>query len=257
MNLLVISDLHIGKNDNFDTFGWNSEEFIETIERIRKLLKIERIVLNGDIFELMKYKFEDIEKAYPKLLDYLNNDYFVHLNGNHDFMLENGKFVYEITNSNGKVIHIEHGHNADFLNGTKLGRLFGNIGFKILKYLTTFELVLKTYHKIVEFEDQVHRIPRKYDSVKYLQYALRVLKDSDLVVLAHTHKIEAHKTYYLNKKKRYLNCGSCSLGRLQAVIIDTETLKYETIKLNKKEKITNFLNDLEGNIDVPESIKNF
>lgn len=34
----------------------------------------------------------------------------------------------------------------------------------------------------------------------------------------------------LYKKKRYLNTGSCSLGRFQGIVLDTETLKYELIK---------------------------
>jgi hypothetical protein len=58
-----------------------------------------------------------------------------------------------------------------------------------------------------------------------------------MVILAHTHKLESHHTYYLNKKKRYLNCGSCSMGRFQGVVLDTETLDYELIKKDYTEII--------------------
>jgi len=253
MNLLVISDLHIGKGDGFDTFGWNESEIISTLERIRLFMNIEQIILNGDIYELMKYSKEEIYEAYPRLVEYFRKKHFVYLKGNHDLLNDSGGMTFQITNSKGKKIHIEHGHNADFMNGTKLGRLLSNLGFKILKKLTANKKLLKIYRQIVEFDDQINRIPRRYDSVKYLHYALKLLKENDLVVFGHTHKIEVHKTYYLNSKKKYLNCGSCSLGRFQAVVIDTETLKYETIKLNKKSKIRHFLNELEGNISLKDS----
>lgn len=40
----------------------------------------------------------------------------------------------------------------------------------------------------------------------------------------------SHKTYYLSNKKLYINSGSCSMGRFQAVLLNTETLKHETLK---------------------------
>ncbi|GAB4141019.1 MAG: hypothetical protein Fur0015_10930 [Ignavibacteriales bacterium] len=257
MNLLIISDLHIGKGDNFDTFGWDEIEFISAIERIRKFMNIEKIILNGDIYELMKFKMKEIKLAYPKIVDYFKNDYFIYLKGNHDFLNNTGDLFFKLENSTGKKIHIEHGHNADFLNGTRVGRFISNLSFRLLKKITKFDPLLKIYLKIIEFDDQIHRIPRKYDSVKYLHYALKLLEENDVVILGHTHKIEVHKTYYLNNKKKYLNCGSCSLGRFQAIVLDTETLRYETIKLNKKSKIKNFLNELEGNITLQDSLKVF
>ena len=93
--------------------------------------------------------------------------------------------------------------------------------------------MMDIYFKIVAIEDQINHIPKKYNTIKYLTYALKLLKEHDVVILAHTHKLESHHTYYLNKKKRYLNCGSCSMGRFQGIVMDTETLKYELIKENR------------------------
>jgi len=248
MNILVISDMHIGKGDSFDTFGWEENEFISVLERIRRYFKIEKIILNGDIYELIKYKKSEVYNSYPKIISYFKKDFIYYIKGNHDIINDEGAFVYKIKNTKGQIIHIEHGHNADFLNGTKLGRQISSLSLKLLKFFTKNETLLKLYYKIVEFDDNINHIPRKYDSIKYLHFALKLLRKSDLVILGHTHKIEVHKTYYLNSKKKYLNSGSCSLGRFQAVVIDTETLKYETIKLNKKSKIKNFFEELEGNI---------
>ncbi|MFQ3675519.1 MAG: hypothetical protein SNJ64_03145, partial [Endomicrobiia bacterium] len=140
-----------------------------------------------------------------------------------------------LENSKGQTIYIEHGHKADWLNGTKFGRKLSKISLNILKKLVHYPFFLSMYFKIIEFDDQINRIPKKYNSLKYLTYALRLLKDYDVVILGHTHKMESHHTYYLNKKKRYLNCGSCSLGRFQAIVLDTETLQYEFVNLNKQD----------------------
>lgn len=237
MNILVISDLHIGNNDRFETFGWKVDDFINAIEMIRYEEKIEKVILNGDIFELYKYSFEEIYKNNKKLIDYFSDKSFVLLKGNHDAICGLGTDSYTIENPDGKRIYIEHGHSADFLNGTRLGRRLQTFGFNLLRWLSKYERVLNIYFRIVEFDDAINRIPKKYDSYKYLKHALKLLKTYDLVVLGHTHKIEAHKTYYLNHKKQYVNSGSCSMGRFQGVVINTETMKFETLKFKNKQAL--------------------
>lgn len=241
MNLLVISDLHIGRNNKFETFGWDTDEFIRRLEKVKRKYHIDKVILNGDIYELYQFSYDEVKKSNVKLVEYLNSKDFIYIRGNHDVICPFGLDSFQITNSKGKTIYIEHGHKVDFLNGTRLGRFIGKIGFQILKRILRFKCLIRLYIRIIEYNDKVYRIPKKYDSYKYLNYSLRLLKMYDVVILGHTHKLEAHKTYYLNNKKRYLNCGSCSLGRFQGVIINTETLKYSTIKKNwgnksKKEK---------------------
>lgn len=234
MNLFVLSDLHIDTNDQFGTFKWNELDFILQLERIRNNYKIDKIIFNGDTFELMKYRLVDIQKANMVLFKYFNDKDFVFIKGNHDIVSESGLDYYSITNSKGQKIHIEHGHNADWMNGTKPGRALGYMGFALLKLFTHFKPMMDLYLKIVAFNDQIHHIPKKYNTIKYLSYGLRLLKENDVVILGHTHKLESHHTYYLNRKKRYLNCGSCSMGRLQGIIINTESLDYELIKESKE-----------------------
>ena len=232
MKLLIISDLHLGNGDRFGTFGWDPSRFISVLDDIRTSYGIDRIVLNGDLFELFKYRYEEVVKAQKKILQYFKSLDSVYIRGNHDFFCKDGVDYHRITNSQGQVIHIEHGHNADLFNGTKLGRSLVHLGFRILRILSKAEWVRRLYLSINESVDEVNAIPRKYNSYKYLKYAMRLLKDYDAVILGHTHKIEVHKTYYLNRKKRYLNCGSCTLGRFQAVMFDTETFDYDTIKIS-------------------------
>lgn len=234
MNLLVLSDLHIDNGDNFGSFGWKPKKFIKTLEKIIDSYQIDQVILNGDIFDLYKYSFKEVYAKHFELISFFNCKGCIYLRGNHDLLNPFAKDSHQIINSKGKTIHIEHGHNADFLNGTRIGRTISRVGFNLLKFIVKFKWVEQLYFKVVEYDDEVNRIPRKYNSYKYLKYALRLLQLYDVVILSHTHKLETHKTYYLNNKKIYLNTGACSLGRFQAVIIDTESLKYDTVKICKK-----------------------
>lgn len=236
MKILVLSDLHIDTCDNFGTFQWSDTEFIMQLESLRDLYPIRKIIFNGDTFELLKYRMEDIKKAHPALMAYFEDKDFVFIKGNHDILNNIGVEYYQITNSSGQVIHIEHGHNADWFDGSRVGRAISKFGFSLLKKLSNFKFLMGIYFTIVALDDQINHIPKKYNSIKYLTYALRLLKTNDVVILGHTHKLESHHTYYLNKKKRYLNSGSCSLGRFQGIVMDTETLKYELIKEVKGSK---------------------
>jgi len=237
MILLVISDLHIDNGDHFGTFGWKPKKFIKTIDKLIEHYGIDQVILNGDVFDLYKYSFKEVYHKNFELISYFNRKNFIYIRGNHDLWNPFAKDSHLIVNSSGKSIYIEHGHEADFLNGTNLGRLISQIGFILLKWLINYKCVERLYFRIVEFDDEVNHIPRKYNSYKYLKYALKLLRKYDMVILSHTHKIELHKMYYLNNRKIYLNTGTCSLGRLQALIIDTETLKNEILKVSSRDKL--------------------
>jgi len=230
MNILIISDLHIDTGDKFGTFQWNENELISQIEALRDIYSLDKVIFNGDTFELLKYRFDDIKMANPVLLDYFKNKDFIFIKGNHDLLIDFGVKNYEIVNSHGQTIHIEHGHRADWFDGSSFGQAVSKLGFSLLKKLSDNKSLMDLYFKIVAFGDQINHIPKRYNTLKYLTYALKLLKENDVVILSHTHKLESHHTYYLNKKKRYLNSGTCSMGRFQGIVMDTETLRYELIK---------------------------
>jgi predicted phosphodiesterase len=234
MNILVLSDLHIDACDNFGTFQWKEMDLIMQIEGIRDIYSIDKVIFNGDVFELIKYTYDEISKANPVLMRYFNDNDFVFIRGNHDLLNSNAVDHYDIRNSNGQTIHIEHGHKADWLNGTKTGRSLGKFVLSLVKLMSGSKYLMDIYFKIIALEDEINHIPKKYNTIKYLTYALKLLKEHDVVIMGHTHKLESHHTYYLNKKKRYLNSGACTLGRFQGIIMDTETMKYELIKESKE-----------------------
>jgi predicted phosphodiesterase len=234
MNILVLSDLHIDSCDHFGTFQWNELEFIGQLEYLRHHHAIDKVIFNGDVFEMVKYNYKVLESANPGLIKYFKENDFVFIRGNHDIKNKMAIDHFDVLNSSGQKIHIEHGHKADWLNGTRIGRMFGVFGLSLLKRMSKNSRAMKIYIKRVEnHENLINNFPKKYNTIKYLTYALKLLKEHDVVIFGHTHKLEVHNTKYLNRKKRYLNSGTCSLGRFQCIIMDTETLKYELLKINR------------------------
>ncbi|WP_320052881.1 metallophosphoesterase [uncultured Acetobacteroides sp.] len=235
MNVLVISDLHLGNGDRFGTFEWSNADFIAMLKQVVESYRIDQVVLNGDILELYKYRFRDAYLKNKELMRYFKSIKPIVIKGNHDFISPIGVFHHTIVNAQGKKIYFEHGHDADFLNGTRIGRAIGFGLHLLLKRLIGIRWVEDVYFSTIEGLEDINRIPRKYNTYKYLKHALKLLRSYDVVVLGHTHKVESHNTYYLNSKKQYCNTGSCTLGRFQGVVLDTETLRCETIKYSKLE----------------------
>ncbi len=241
MNILVLSDLHMADNQHLGTFGWDPLHFIGKLEAVRKNHAVDQVVLNGDIFDLYKSNYNDIFHRNKELIEYLDDIGSVFIKGNHDHALEFGQEHFGIVNSKGEKIHIEHGHRGDFINGTSCGRLLGNLLYVFLKTVSHFSVTRKLYFWCME-HDEGFRGHGKYNSYKYLKYAVKLLHKYDMVVLGHTHKMEFHDTYWQSNKKRYINSGSCSFGRFQGIIIDTETLCHYTIKIDPYRSFVNSQN---------------
>jgi predicted phosphodiesterase len=231
MKLLVLSDLHIADNRHLGTFGWEQEDFIGKIEAVRKELSIDKVILNGDTFDLYKSDYEGIVSRNRTIIDYLTEIGSVFIKGNHDFALGYGQNHFGIVNAKGEKIYIEHGHRADFINGTPAGRFIGHLFYKFLRLCAGLPLTRALYFRALAY-DEGFKGHGKYNSYKYLRYAVKLLRKYDMVVLGHTHKIEFHNTYWLNNRKRYINSGSCSFGRFQGIVIDTETLNHSTIRMD-------------------------
>lgn len=235
MNVLVISDLHLGTGDQFGTFEWSNSDFILMMRHIIQTHKVDQVVLNGDVFELYKYRFKDTYRKNRELIRFFKSINAIFIKGNHDFISPLGAFHHTILNSQGKKIYFEHGHEADFLNGTSVGRAIGLGLHMLLKHLISYRWVQRIYFNTIDALEDINQIPRKYNTYRYLKHALKLLRTYDVVVMGHTHKLESHNTYYLNNKKQYCNTGSCTMGRFQGIIVDTESLRVESIKLSKRE----------------------
>jgi predicted phosphodiesterase len=235
MKLLIISDLHLCNGSRFGAFKWNQREFIDMLDTLISAHSIDKVVLNGDVYELCTYSFDQIAATHAALLDYFDRIKPIYIRGNHDIANEKAYDHYLIVNDKGEKIYIEHGHKADFLNGTSLGRLISRTLLKLLKGAGKARWIRELYFDYLR-KDAGFTEFRKYHSHKYLSHAMRLLKRYDVVILGHTHKMEAHNSFYYNHKKQYLNSGTCSLGRFQGIVLDTETLLHTALSFQPRSR---------------------
>jgi predicted phosphodiesterase len=231
VRLFIISDLHLSDGRALSTFGWREDAFIEAMEAIREGHAVDRVVLNGDVFDLYHSKYRHIADHNRKLVDYLAAIDAVFIKGNHDRALEHTREFCSIVNSRGEKIHIEHGHRADVFNGTGLGRGLGRVFFHLLVSASRFARPCAWYFGCVH-RMEARKDRRTRNSNRHLRYASKLLRHNDVVVLGHTHKIEVRQTDTRNGRKRYFNSGSCSLGRMQGIVLDTETLEHTAIRFD-------------------------
>jgi predicted phosphodiesterase len=239
MKIFIISDLHLEASETLGTFAWDQDEFIAMMETVRKFHAIDKVILNGDTFDLCKSAFKDIAVRNGKLLGYFNEIKALFIKGNHDSALPFGQKHFGVINGKGEKIYIEHGHRGDFINGTAAGRLIGKMFYKILLCVAGIPFIRALYYGYLE-NDEGFKGHRKYNSYKYLRHAVRLHRKYDVVILGHTHKMERHDTYSRGNYKRYFNSGSCSFGRFQGIVLDTETLEHRAIRFDPPQASTKY-----------------
>ena len=239
MKLFVVSDLHLEASETLGTFGWDQEEFIAMMETVRKTHSIDKVVLNGDTFDLCKSAYSDIAARNEKLISYLTGINALFVKGNHDISLPFGQKHFGVINGKGEKIYIEHGHRGDFINGTAVGRFIGKMFYRFLKCVTRVSFIQALYYGYLE-QDEGLKGHRYYNSYKYLRHAVKLHRKYDVVILGHTHKMEHHDTYSRGNYKRYFNSGSCSFGRFQGIVLDTETLEHRTIRFDPPQVSTKY-----------------
>lgn len=232
MKILVISDLHICDGGAFNTFGWEDDDFIARLELYREIYDIDSVILNGDIFEMYKYSYRQIYRHHSKLIDYFISSRCIFLRGNHDSAFTGSVDELTLVGGKGRLIHLEHGHKADFCGYTAV-RALHRIAFRGLKLLA----VLRSLHICARFlsarDEGFDRI--KFRKKRYDSYAGSLLNSMyDVVITGHTHALESVEYPGRRGRKIFLNSGTCSQGRFQAVVLDTDSLEYFFIKDARK-----------------------
>lgn len=86
--IFVISDLHIGDGSKKDNLIKHHKA--DLLERFLDYIQQEngRLIICGDLFELWRYRLEDVVERWEKLLDRLAKMDMVYITGNHDPLLE-------------------------------------------------------------------------------------------------------------------------------------------------------------------------
>lgn len=215
--ILVISDLHLADGTGTDDFG----DFGVTSARETSLINfIEsyhpgKIIANGDIYELFQVKMKKIRIAHPKMLNFLENDNRVELLvGNHDYKI-NGKMNFKFTTKNNKYGLITHGFEVDKCMKNSISRFFSWILGGIEKLIPNID----NFFARKKFWNQALQN-------KVRDYAIKKFeKGYDIVICAHCHVPK----YENINGKIYANSGACQEGRLEGVLIDTNTGEVKLI----------------------------
>ncbi len=205
MEILIISDLHLGDDSRADDFGEHDTDIIEWIRNIDP----DKIYLAGDLYELWQFKSQKIRNAHYLLIDYLNGRRFVHIRGNHDMQLI-APLTKSFKTKSGKRVLISHGFQNDKWMTNPLARL----GIWALTWLERFIPGIdneNTYSK---------NRKKSRTQKKTLAYAMKMLKKYDMVFCGHTHRQMTERSCVYGV---YVNVGSCIHGKFQGAVLDTLT----------------------------------
>jgi UDP-2,3-diacylglucosamine pyrophosphatase LpxH len=231
MIILFISDLHLGcKYTNIDL-----------IKRFfNKIPKHQKIVLVGDILDL--WKTNDFE-IYKELL--IHRD-IIYIKGNHDFNLNNIKYINEmntidikdelIIETNNKRILIIHGHQVD----KKYGNIDDeeNIKYKdgIINKISDF-LCINLRKHMYELIKIYYKYISNYDK-KIAEFAKS--KECNIVIHGHTH-IPFHEiidgveifnlsSWYNTPFILELNEGKYYYGKVEEFLKENSNKNYKSFR---------------------------
>lgn len=226
MKYLIISDLHIGDGTGTDDFGDNDFQLLSFLSEGLWEKRFDKVILNGDIYELWQCGMRRIREAHRSICRYLESEVRLErVKGNHDYIL-GGKIKKIIKTKSGKKILITHGFQAD-----------GWMNSPIARFLSwCLGKVEKLFPKI----DNVFCKPEAIEE-KVRSYAFKKLKEYDVVILGHTHKQKIKKIRpiignllrdeIVEKELIYANSGCCLDGRIEGILLDTETDELEIVKV--------------------------
>jgi UDP-2,3-diacylglucosamine pyrophosphatase LpxH len=211
MKLLFISDLHIGDGSKSDDFadGKLDRNDWRLIEWIRDI-KADKVYLVGDVWELWQFKSQAIRNAHFLLWKFLHGKKFAHIRGNHDYGLMS-PLTKTLKTKSGKRVLISHG----FQNDRLMTNPFARFGIWLLGQ--TLEKIWPDIDNGVGYKCK----QKKSRTVRNtLEYANKMLKKYDIVILGHSHRQMIEKSPL---GKIYTNCGTCQGGKTQGILLDTLT----------------------------------
>lgn len=208
---VIFSDLHLGNGSSSDDFGRNGDLFSTVLEQ-RYLPEKYTLILNGDIEELQKFRFDDIYRKWSKLYflfsAFKRGAGLVKIIGNHDaeLALERGDHfsgdLYEsyCLRYGGRDILIFHGHQA-----SKYFQRRNKLAGWLLRYLIR-PLRVKNFSVSHDSKKQYKTERRVY------QFSTR---NKILSIIGHTHrplfeslsKADALKYKIEHYLRRYSRCS--------------------------------------------------
>jgi len=218
MRALVISDLHIGDGTEADDFRGQDDRILNFISSIAP----DRLYFNGDIFELWQCRMKDIRSLHYALTKFVDGEYVhgmifpevIRIKGNHDYSLF-GKMKAELVTDSGKKILITHGFQNDPWMTNPISRFATWCFGRIERLIPGANNIFGTSKRITN---------------KAQEYAMKMGKKYDYVVLGHTHEIGLDWVLLDGKTVLYANSGCCCSGKMQGLLIDTKDSSVKMVE---------------------------
>jgi predicted phosphodiesterase len=229
VNIAVISDLHLGSDDETDSFGHDDAEFLRFLGFLEG--NFERIVLLGDIWETLTSKCPwrarramiEARERHPELARRFRRPCYTYIHGNHDIVARDLDAAPEhwSIDAHGKRLLFMHGHGHDRLIrwarhivelGVCLGGWIRRGGFHTL------------YQHLDQLDQARSALSLDAGRCSFQAWAMGVgtRVNADIVVTGHTHVPLATE----HGARMYLNSGSCSRGRFTYLALDTHRDRY-------------------------------
>jgi predicted phosphodiesterase len=229
VNIAVISDLHLGSEDEVDSFGHVDSEFLRFLTFLEG--NFERIVLLGDIWETLTSRcpfsprsgLADARGRHPEIARRFERSMYTFIHGNHDLVAAEVDRAPErwSLDVDGKRLLFMHGHAYDGLIrvarhvvelGVFMGGWIRRAGWHGL------------YQRLDELDQQRSAVSLDADRCTFQAWAMGVAKhaEADIVVTGHTHVPVTTR----HGQRLYMNSGSCSRGRVTYLALDTRRDVY-------------------------------
>ena len=241
--MVIISDFHVGNGSRKDDFTYNSALTMAVLEEYYR--RGYRLLLNGDVEELQKYRLENIMRQWRSLYDVFDRFHtegrLIRLAGNHDLeLLYNNPFDVPVQEAiryqfGSDEMFIFHGHQA-----SKRYALYNDLVGWTLKHV-------------------VHRLPFHYTSVSHNDLKRKRMesriyelatRERIVTVIGHTHRplfesLSKSDFVKFNIERLCRMYGSASVDEKEAIKIEIKDLRehLENTKAGSEADFGNIYHD--------------
>ena len=235
--IVIFSDLHLGNGKKNDDFLKNSDLFTKALKE-HYLPGNYRLVLNGDIEELQKFRPEDVFSAWKGLYtvfdEFEKRKALIKLVGNHDYRAltdENGSEYRKHSGIRLRIpghensIFIFHGHQASLYY-----RHFNALNTFLLRYIVN-PVGIRNFSKKLKHRKKI-RIERRVYNFSYQRRIISIIGHTHRPLFESLSKADALRFSIEKSLRRYRKAGK---DRRPAIAEKISRLKQQYDKYSGQE----------------------
>jgi UDP-2,3-diacylglucosamine pyrophosphatase LpxH len=261
LDIVVLSDVHLG------TYGCHAKELLQYL----KTIKPQKLILNGDIFDIWNYSKSYFPDTHLKVIQYIlkmasKGTEVIYLTGNHDDKLRNFTPLYlgniQVLDSyhfliGDKLAWVFHG---DVFDNTTKGMakalaIAGGKGYDLLILLN--RLVNWCLERLgrpkASFSKQIKNSVKK--AVKFINHfeekicEVAIQEGNSYVICGHIHKQEIKKVTINDSSVVYINSGDWVENLTAIEFVGEEFWIYQ--HSSDKVRYEELLHEIESELDGP------